>query len=96
MVGRNGIDPFIDGDGEAWQFQSMDRVVGDRRFFFVLARYILGPFWRADFGACICIRPQTRCVYIVILGRGSRFIADLVCLAGSPRHIRWSYGVGLS
>ena len=96
MVGRDGLDPFTDGDREAWQFQSMDRVIGDCRFFFVLARHIFGPLWRADFGACICIRPQTRCVYIGIFGGGSGNFTHLVCMACPSRHIGWSYGVGLS
>ena len=85
LAGRYRFDSFAGGDRKARQLPHLDGVTGDLRVFDVAAGHIPRAFRRADIGACLCHRPQTRHFHFGVPFAGRRRIAAAVRLARADR-----------
>src|SRR5665213_3836074 len=81
MVGRNGPDSFVGGDGKARQLQELDGSVGHRRLLAVAFGDLFGSFRRLDLGSLLRHRPATRRIYSHIFGIGHWWVAHALRVA---------------
>jgi ABC-type amino acid transport substrate-binding protein len=92
LAGGHGAGALAGGDGEAGQFQELDRAAGHHCFLAVAAGDLPGALRRADVGACVRHRSAPRPVHPGLPGGGDRRFAHAVRLAraesGAGRSLR--------